>query len=245
MRLEGKTALVTGSTSGMGQAEAKLFAREGAKVFVTGRNEERLNKTIEEIKAAGGDAVGGAHDISTYEGCQDLYKDTMDQLGRIDILVNNTGVFDGRLPLLETDEELWNRIFATDVYSMFRLCKLVVPQMIERKSGSIVNVGSIASLIATKGGVAYTASKTAVVGFTKEISSEYAQYGLKINCLCPGTIRTPLIADIEDTIRKDNIPERRFGEPEEVADLALFLASDEAQFLNGAIIPIDGGYTIQ
>lgn len=245
MRLEGKTALVTGSTSGMGQAEAKLFAREGAKVFVTGRNEERLNKTIEEIKAAGGDAVGGVHDISTYEGCQDLYKDAMEQLGRIDILVNNTGVFDGRLPLLETDEELWNRIFATDVYSMFRLCKLVVPQMIERKSGSIVNVGSIASLIATKGGVAYTASKTAVVGFTKEISSEYAQYGLKINCLCPGTIRTPLIADIEDTIRKDNIPERRFGEPEEVADLALFLASDEAQFLNGAIIPIDGGYTIQ
>lgn len=245
MRLENKVALITGSTSGMGQAEAILFAKEGATVIVTGRNVERLEKTVSEIIEAGGKATGIIADITTLEGCQKLYNEAMKVAGRIDILVNNAGIFDGRLPLLETDEELWDFVYNTNIKAPFRLNKMFLPQMIERRAGSIVNVASIAGLIASKGGAAYTSSKHAVVGLTKQMCSEYAEYGIKINAICPGTIRTPLIADIEDTIRNDNIPERRFGEAYEVAELALFLASDEAKFLNGVIVPIDGGYTVQ
>ena len=128
---------------------------------------------------------------------------------------------------------------------MFRLCRLVLPQMIERGSGAIVNIASIAGLVAKKGGAAYTSSKHAVIGLTKHLSSEYAKDGIKINAVCPGTIVTPLIKDVADSIPKDNVPMRRFGTPEEVAQLVEFLASDEADFMNGSIIPIDGGYTIQ
>lgn len=245
MRLENKIALITGSTSGMGQAEAKLFAKEGAKVIVTGRNVERLDKTVAEIKSDGGEAVGIIADITTKEGCEKLYQEAMKVWDRIDILVNNAGIFDGRLPLLETDEDLWRRVYATNIDAPYRLNKLVLPQMIERRAGSIVNVSSVAGLIASKGGAAYTSSKHALVGLTKQMCSEYAEYGIKINAICPGTIVTPLIADIVDTIRNDNIPEHRFGQPEEVAELALFFASDEAKFCNGVIAPIDGGYTVQ
>ena len=245
MKLQDKVAIITGSTSGMGVEEAFRFAKEGAKVVVVGRNQARLDETCEHIRSNGGECLGVACDITTPEGCRELFNETMRQYGRIDILVNNAGVFDKYVKLLDTSEELWDSIFNINVKAIFRLCKLVLPQMIERHNGAIVNIGSIAGLVANKGGAAYTTSKHAVIGLTKHLSSAYAMEGVKINCICPGTIVTPLIKDVVATIPKDNVPMRRFGQPEEVADLAVFLASDEAGFMNGAIIPIDGGFTIQ
>lgn len=245
MKLQGKVAIITGSTSGMGVEEAYRFAAEGAKVVVVGRNQKRLDETCAQIRANGGECIGVAGDITTAEGCDELFRKTMEQYGRIDILVNNAGVFDKYVKLLDTTEELWDSIFNINVKAVFRLCKLVLPQMIERHSGAIINISSIAGLVANKGGAAYTTSKHAVIGLTKHLSSAYAMEGVKINCICPGTIVTPLIKDVVENIPKDNVPVRRFGQPEEVADLAVFLASEEAKFMSGAIIPIDGGYTIQ
>lgn len=245
MKLENKVAIITGSTSGMGIDEAVQFAKEGAYVVVTGRNEERLNEVCSKIKAFSDKVLGVRADISTLEGAEKVYNDTMKAFGRIDILVNNAGVFDKYAKLLDTDEELWDMIYNIDIKATFRMCKLVIPQMMERGSGSIVNIASIAGLVAGKGGAAYTSSKHAVIGLTKHIASEYSKYGIKINAVCPGTIVTPLIKDVVASIPKDNVPMRRFGKPEEVAQLAVFLSSDEADFMDGAIIPIDGGYTIQ
>ncbi len=245
MKLKDKVSIITGSTSGMGVEEAKRFAKEGAKVVVVGRNKERLKNTVDEILVAGGEAFGVATDISTLEGCQKLFDEAMEKYGRIDVLVNNAGIFDKYLPLLDVEEEYWDNLYNINIKAIFRLSKMILPQMIERGEGSVINISSIAGLVAGKGGAVYTSSKHAVIGLTKHMSSEYAKHGIKINAICPGTIVTPLIADVVDSIPKDNVPARRFGTPEEVADLAVFLASDEAKFMNGAIIPIDGGYTIQ
>ena len=245
MKLKGKVAIITGSTSGMGVEDAMLFAKEGASVVITGRNEKRLKDVYARIKELSDDVLGVCADISTPEGTEKVFNDTMEAFGRVDILVNNAGVFDKYASLLNTDEDLWDMIYNIDIKATFRMCKLVLPQMIERESGSIVNIASIAGLVAGKGGAAYTSSKHAVIGLTKHMASEYARYGIKINAICPGTIVTPLIKEVADTIPKDNVPMRRFGKPEEVAELAVFLASDYARFVNGAIIPIDGGFTIQ
>ena len=245
MKLEGKVAIVTGSTSGMGLVEAEAFAKEGAKVVVVGRNEKALKEVTEKIIQDGGEAVGIRADIATAAGAQELYDQVMSKYGRVDILVNNAGVFDKYATLLDTPEELWDSIFTINLKSIYRMSRLVLPQMIERQSGAIINIASVAGLVAGKGGASYTASKHAVVGLTKHMSSEYARFGIKINAVCPGTIVTPLIAEVVNNIPKDNVPMRRFGRPEEVADLCVFLASDEANFMNGAVIPIDGGFTIQ
>ncbi|MDV0440949.1 SDR family NAD(P)-dependent oxidoreductase [Methanorbis furvi] len=245
MRLEDKVTIVTGSTSGMGLVEAEVLAKEGAKVVVVGRNEKALKEVTETIIKNGGEAIGIRADITTAAGVQELFDKVMSTYGRVDVLVNNAGVFDKYTKLLDTSDELWDSIFTINLKSIYWLTKLVLPQMIERQSGAIVNIASVAGLVAGKGGASYTASKHAVIGLTKHMSSEYARFGIKINAICPGTIVTPLIADSVDNIPKDLVPTRCFGQPEEVADLCVFLASDEAKFMNGSIIPIDGGYTIQ
>ena len=245
MKLKGKVAIITGSTSGMGITEAEVFAKEGAKVVIVGRNMVAASEIVDRIKKVGGEAIAIKTDITKLEDIQNLYDETMKAYGKIDILVNNAGVFDKYTTLLDTSDEYWDAIYDSNVKSMFRLCKMVLPQMIERGNGIIVNVASVAGLVANKGGAAYTSSKHAVIGLTKHMSSAYAKEGIKVNAICPGTIVTPLIKDVVDNIPKDNVPMRRFGQPNEVAELCLFLASDEAMFMNGAIIPIDGGYTIQ
>ena len=245
MKLKGKVAIITGSTSGMGVTEAEVFAKEGAKVVVVGRNTTAAKEVVDRIKSNKGEVLFIKTDITELEDLQNLYDKAMEAYGRIDILVNNAGVFDKYTPLLETSDEYWDLIYNTNLKAMFRLCKLVLPQMIERKSGVIINISSIAGLVANKGGAAYTSSKHAVVGLTKHLSSAYAKEGIKVNAICPGTIVTPLIKDVVDDIPKDNVPMRRFGQPKEVADLCVFLASEQAMFMSGAIVPIDGGYTIQ
>lgn len=234
----------TGAASGMGRAEALGFAKEGAHVVVADININEAEEVVQEIKSNEGKAIAIEVDVTQSEELIKLVESTKTQFGKIDILVNNAGIFDYYINSLDTTEEQWDKIFNINVKSLFQLTNLVLPEMIQQQSGAIVNIASIAGLVAQKGGAAYTASKHAVVGYTKHLAAVYGKNGIKINAICPGTIRTPITEKILETISTDKIPLDRFGEAQEVVELAVFLASDDAKFMSGSIIPIDGGYTI-
>ena len=244
MRLNQKTAIVTGAGSGMGQAEAIGFAKEGAQVVVADVNLATAEATRDAIVAVGGKAIALAVDVTQLADLQNLVDVTLATYGRIDVLVNNAGIFDYYTASLDTSEELWDKIFAINVKSMFQLSNLVLPHMQAQQHGAIINICSIAGLVANMGGAAYTASKHAVAGYTKHLAAVYGKDGIKINAICPGTIRTAMTAEMLKTRPTDKIPLDRFGEVGEVVDLAVFLASDEARFMSGALVPIDGGFTI-
>lgn len=245
MKLENKVALITGSASGMGKGEAIAFAREGAKVIVADLNKEAAEEVVKEIENNNGQALAIEVDLTKEDEVESMIKQAKDKFGKIDILVNNAGVFDKYQTSLDTPLDKWNFLINVNLTSVFNVTNQVLPEMIERESGTIVNIASIAGIVAGKGGAAYTTSKHGVIGLTKHLASEYAKHGIQINAIAPGTIETPLIKEVKDTIPNDNIPARRFGEVEEVAELAIFLSSDEARFINGTVVPIDGGFTIQ
>lgn len=245
MRLNNKVAIITGGASGMGRAEAEAFAAEGARVVIADLNEEMAEDTASTIESTGGTAMVVRTDVTDEQNLENLVARTIAEYGQIDVLVNNAGVFDKYTASLETAGTHWDFIFNINVKSVFNLTNLVLPGMITRGSGSIVNIASIAGLVAGKGGAAYTASKHAIIGYTKHLAATYGKDGIKINAICPGTISTPLITASLADIPTDPIPLKRFGEPSEVAELAVFLASDEAKFMQGAMVPIDGGFTIQ
>ncbi|ECG8590174.1 glucose 1-dehydrogenase [Salmonella enterica subsp. salamae] len=244
MRLKNKIAIITGGASGMGRAEAEAFAAEGATVIVADMNGEMAGEVVAGICASGGVAMAVRTDVTNEADLQNLVSGTIAQYGRIDILINNAGVFDKYATSLETSGKSWDFIFNINVKSVFNLTNLVLPGMIERGQGTIVNIASVAGLVAGKGGAAYTASKHALIGYTKHLASVYGRNGIKINAICPGTISTPLIEASLADIPTDAIPLNRFGQAGEVAELAVFLASDEAKFMQGAMVPIDGGFTI-
>lgn len=245
MRLQNKVAIITGAASGMGQGEALRFAKEGAKVVVADLNFDGAQAVAQEIKDMGGEAIAIQVNVTKTEDILNCVKVTKETFGQIDILVNNAGVFDKYAKSLDTTLDQWNFLVNINLTSLFEFCNAVLPEMIERKSGSIVNIASVAGLVAGKGGAAYTATKHGAIGYTKHLSSEYARYGIKINAICPGTIETPLVKDVLAGLSKEAVPTRTFGQVEEVADLAVFLASDEAKFMSGTAVTIDGGFTIQ
>lgn len=245
MKLDQKTAIITGGASGMGRAEAEAFAAEGARVIIADLNEEMADEAASAIRSADGTALAVKTDVTDEQDLKNMVERSIAEFGQIDVLVNNAGVFDKYATSLETTSTQWDFIFAINAKSVFTLTNLVLPGMLIRGSGSIVNIASVAGLVAGKGGAAYTASKHAVIGYTKHLAATYGKNGIKINAICPGTISTPLIAASLADIPTDAIPVKRFGEADEVAELALFLASDEAKFMQGAAVPIDGGITIQ
>jgi NAD(P)-dependent dehydrogenase (short-subunit alcohol dehydrogenase family) len=245
MRLKDKVAIITGAASGMGHGEAIRFAEEGAKVVVADLNLEGAQAVADEIKAAGGEAIAVAVNVMKVEDIESCVKAAEEAFGQVDILVNNAGVFDKYAKALDVTTDQWNFMLNVNLTSVFEFSKAVLPGMIERGNGAIVNIASVAGLVAGKGGAGYTASKHGVIGLTKHLSAEYARFGVKINAICPGTIETPLVKDVLAGLSKEAVPTRTFGQVEEVADLAVFLASDEAKFMSGAMVPIDGGFTIQ
>ena len=245
VKLDKKTAIITGGASGMGRAEAEAFAAECARVVIADLNEEMAEGAASTIRSAGGTATAVKTDVTDEQDLKSLVEATIAEYGQIDVLVNNAGVFDKYSTSLETTGTQWDFIFNINVKSVFNLTNLVLPGMISRGTGSIVNIASVAGLVAGKGGAAYTASKHAIIGYTKHVAAAYGKDGIKVNAICPGTISTPLIAESLKDIPTDAIPVKRFGEADEVAELAIFLASDEAKFMQGAAVPIDGGFTIQ
>lgn len=245
-RLDGKTAIVTGGAQGIGFAGAKLFAAEGAKVFIADINAEKGEKAAEEIGAA-----FVRCDVSKAADVEAVVK----AAGAVDVLYNNAGIFwtghDGRLT--DISEEDWDRVIAINLKSVYLFSKFAIRSMMAAgRGGAIVNTGSSAAQIGIPDCDAYTATKGAIVQLTKSLAVEYGRYGIRTNCISPAAIMTPMMRQSnpenstfdEERFLKLRTPLRRYGTPEEIAQVALFLASDESSYLNGAVVVADGGITV-
>lgn len=249
-RLTGRKAIVTGAGSGMGRAIAQRFAAEGASVVALDLNVESAQETVDAITSRGGTAHAFAVDVSDGAFVKTAIDDSIRALGGVDTLVNNAGILDGYAPLLDTSEELWDRILGVDLKSLFLVTRAVLPSMLEVGNGTVVNMASIAGFVARGGGAAYTSAKHGAIGFTKQLSADYGRAGIRANAICPGAVETgmtrQLLADGDAAVIEsiNAVPAGRHAQPEEIANLALFLASDESAFVHGAAYVIDGGWTI-
>lgn len=250
MRFAGKAVLVTGGGSGIGAATARAFAREGARVMVADVSEERGRETADAIRAAGGEAVTVAGDVSREADAERMVEATVSSFGRIDVLFNNAGILIEK-PVHELTEEEWDRVLGVNLKGVFLVSKHAVPHMMRQRAGVIVNTGSVNSLVADPGDPAYCASKGGVALLTKSMALDYAAYGIRVNAVCPGWVETRMFAQeaatrgltVEQYRQKagDEQPIGRVGTPEEIAEAVLFLASDASSYMTGALLVIDGG----
>jgi meso-butanediol dehydrogenase/(S,S)-butanediol dehydrogenase/diacetyl reductase len=250
-RLEGKVAIITGAANGIGRATAVLFAAEGAKLVLADVNEEGLKETVDQAKKAGGEAIGQKTDVSVEAEVKALVDLALMTFSRIDILCNNAGT-GGDLAKLETEnEDTWKRVFGVNVLGAVFGSKHVAEHMMSRKTGAIVNTSSVAGIRAGAGGNAYSASKAALINFTKTSACDLGGFGVRVNAVCPGLIETGMTKRVFDYARSSGKLEkmgyrcelRRYGHPEEVAAAILFLASDDASYITGQALPVDGGNT--
>jgi NAD(P)-dependent dehydrogenase (short-subunit alcohol dehydrogenase family) len=250
MRLKDKVALITGGTSGIGEATALLFAREGAQVAITGRNPERGAEVVRRIEASGKAKFTGA-DVSSASDCQRAVNETVQAFGRIDILFNNAGVYYPQTAL-ECSEREWDEQIDVNLKGTFLMSKAVLPGMIAQKSGVIINNASGWGIVGGDHAVAYCASKGGVVLMTKAMAIDHGAQGIRVNCVCPGDVETPMLpADAKMRGLKweeyiagcANRPLGRVGTAEEIAKAVLFLASDDSSFMTGAALVVDGGGT--
>ncbi len=249
--IAGKSAIVTGAASGMGRATAHLFADEGAKVAVVDLGRERVDAVVREITGAGGTAAGFVIDVSDPHQIHQLVEGVVAAFGGIDILVNNAGVSlvgGGATPEAEF-EDAWRQTFDVNLTAQARLVRAALPHLQASGAGRVVNIASTEGLIATGGIAAYTASKHGVIGLTKSLAVELGRTGVTFNCICPGPINTGMTASIPPDDKaiyaRRRVPLRRYGEPEEVAQMTLNLVLPASSFVNGAVVVVDGGMTIR
>ena len=250
MRLEGKVAIVTGAASGMGKAIAEGYAQEGAKVVVSDLNIEGATSVADAIKAAGGEAIAVQTNVSVEEDVKRLFDETKNAFGKLDILVNNAGIMDGMEPVGDISDERWERVFAVNTTAVMRSMRLAIPIFLEQGYGTIVNNISAGGLYGARAGAAYTASKHAVVGLTKNTGFMYADKNIRCNGFAPGAVATNIASSMTNINELGATRQSlglainpRVGQPEEIAKLAIFLGSDESSFVNGQVIAIDGGWT--
>ena len=250
MRLEGKVALITGAGSGIGKLTALTFAREGARVVVADVADDAGAGTAEEIRAGGGEAEYVHCDVSSPEEVEAMVAFTVGHFGRLDVMMNNAGIFHARDgSVIDTDEETWDRTIAINLKGVFLGSKYGVRAMLDSGGGSLINVASFVALMGVAvPQIAYTASKGGVLAMTREIAVEFARRGIRANALCPGPIETPLLAELlADPAARErrlvHIPIGRFGQGQEIANAALWLASDESSLMTGAALVVDGGIT--
>jgi A-factor type gamma-butyrolactone 1'-reductase (1S-forming) len=250
-RLADKIALITGASRGIGAVAASLFAQEGAAIVMASRSEDEMARIVEEIRANGGEAMAVKTDVADAASIEALIRRTVDAYGRLDIAFNNAGIAGGNKPLVETPEELFDRVIAVNLKGVFLAMKYEIPAMLAGKGGNIVNMSSTVGLVGTGVGIApYIASKHGVVGLTKAAALEYARHNIRVNALAPGTTLTPVneqwIADEQIRQRIINgIPLRRIADAVEVAEAALWLCSDAASYVTGMTLPVDGGSIVQ
>jgi NAD(P)-dependent dehydrogenase (short-subunit alcohol dehydrogenase family) len=251
MRLEGKIAVITGAGSGMGRAMANLFAKEGAKIVVGEWNEKTLAEVVDEVRAAGGEITGVQGNIAVRAQAEAIVDTAVNKYGRLDILVNNAGVMDVNQGVGELTDEMWERVLGINLNGTMFLTRRAVPVMVNQGGGSIINISSIAALGGAAAGAAYTTSKHAIVGLTKNTAWIYQPKGIRCNAICPGGVETNIMQSVDMT-KMDPTGSARLGvyyptmpaslKPMDIAYLALFLASDESRMINGAIIPADAGW---
>lgn len=249
--LEGKVAVVTGGGSGIGVAVARAFAREGAKVVVADINTPGGERTADMIKEEGGDAIFVQTDVSSGLNVEAMVDKAVEVYGRLDCACNNAGTLGRRVRTHEMTEEEWVRIVGVNLKGVWLCMKYELVQMLKQGKGAIVNMASFAGVVAANASSAYGASKHGVVGLTKTAAVEYAQSGIRINSVCPGTTRTPMVeprfeADPEEERRTaSRHPMGRIGRPEEIAEAVVWLCSDAASFVTGHALSVDGGYASQ
>jgi NAD(P)-dependent dehydrogenase (short-subunit alcohol dehydrogenase family) len=248
-RLADKVAIVTGGGSGMGRASALLFAAEGAAVLVADVNEAGGTESVSAITEAGGRAAFQRTDVSRAADVQAMVEAAVERFGGLDVLFNNAGIAGESAWLSRMSEEAWDRVIAINLTGVFLGMRAAIPVMRERGGGSIISTASVAGMVGWQGGAAYSAAKAGVINLTRTAAIEHARFNIRVNCICPGVIQTPMLAGIvaesgqpqDELLRMQPLP--RLGEPEDIARMALFLASDESRFVTGAAMVVDGGYT--
>ena len=242
--LTGKVAVITGASRGIGRATAIELAKRGAFVIVNYRGSEAAAlETVAEIKSAGGDAVCMAWDVSDYAECEKNIKQIIDTFGRIDILVNNAGITRDDL-LMKLSEEDFDAVIAANLKGTFCMLHFVSRQMLRQRSGKIINLASVVGICGNAGQVNYAASKAGVIGMTKSAAKELASRGITVNAVAPGFIKTEMTEVLKDEIKNsilEHIPMKAFGETEDIANAVAFLASEEARYITGQVISVDGG----
>jgi 3-oxoacyl-[acyl-carrier protein] reductase len=247
-----RVVLVTGAGSGMGRAMVEAFAARGDLIVAVDINGAAAEATIASLGRPKREAAAFLADVADGASVDSLGRDVLAAFGRVDVLCNNAGILDGYLPVDETDEMLWDRILDVNLKGCFLVSRRFLPGMLERGKGVILNTASVSSHVAGGGGAAYTASKHGVLGLTKQMAFDYGRRGVRVNAMCPGPILTGLTSHlVTPEGRNEHVdaviaatPAGRWGRPEEVARLAVFLASDDADFVHGAGYVIDGGWTV-
>ncbi|MDD2551685.1 MAG: 3-oxoacyl-[acyl-carrier-protein] reductase [Dysgonamonadaceae bacterium] len=242
--LEGKTAIITGGTRGIGKAIALRFAQEGANVAFTGRTYNDNMKEVEaEIAKLGVKSKGYAFDASNFEDTHKIVEQIKDDFGKIDVLINNAGITQDGLMMRMTEEQ-WDSVINVNLKSAFNLTHAITPIMMRQRSGSIINMSSVVGLAGNAGQANYSASKAGLIGLTKSLAKEIGSRGIRVNAIAPGFILTDMTSELSEEVRKQwaqQIPLRRAGAPEDVANVALFLASDLSSYVTGQIVSVCGG----
>lgn len=248
-KLTNKTAIVTGAASGMGKAIAQLFANEGANVIVADLKQNEIDEVVNAIAKSGGNATGVICNVASEDDIKNMIDAAVKKYNTVDVLVNNAGVMDDFFPVDQVTNDLWNKVIGVNLNGPFYACRLALPIMLKQGSGAIINISSVGGLYGSRAGAAYSASKHAIVGLTKNIGFMYAQKGIRCNAIAPGGVNT--------NIGKNMVPNKfgyerctsggasmpRMGEADEIAKTALFLACSDSSFVNGAVVTADGGWT--
>jgi len=246
MRLLDKVAIITGGARGIGEATAKKFVKEGAKVVIADINQEDIERTVNEIKAMGGEITGVIVDVTSRESVDKMINDTVEKYGRIDVLVNNAGItMDSTL--IKMTEDQWDKVIDVNLKGVFNCGQAAAKVMAEQGSGVILNASSVVGIHGNFGQTNYAATKWGVIGMTKTWAKELGRKGVRSNAVAPGFILTPMVQKMpEDVleIMKNKAPLRRLGEPEDIANAYAFLASDEAKFITGSVLEVTGGVVI-
>jgi NAD(P)-dependent dehydrogenase (short-subunit alcohol dehydrogenase family) len=252
VRLKGKVSLITGAARGIGRTSALLFSREGSSIVIADLDEEGGQKTRSEIIGNGGKAIFIKTDVSKKEDVLNLVGRTIEEFGRLHILYNNAGVFwkkkDGRIT--DIDEDIWNEIISINLKSTYLCCRYAIPEIMKSGGGSVINTASSAAVLGVPGCDAYTASKGAIVAITRSMAAEYGSFNIRVNCIVPTHIETPMFEESTKNVPGFNedkflktFPLGKYGKPEDSANAALFLASDESLFVTGSMCTVDGGAT--
>jgi NAD(P)-dependent dehydrogenase (short-subunit alcohol dehydrogenase family) len=252
MRLTDKVSIITGAGSGMGRVAALRFAAEGSAVVVADRDAAAAAETVRQVQAAGGKAAAATVDVSVEADAKAMVELAVEKYGRLDVLYNNAGIMpEADHSVIDTPVEAWDQVMAVNVRGVYLACKYAIPRMVERHSGSIINVSSFVAILGCSVPQdAYTASKGAVLALTRSLAVQFAPQGVRTNAILPGPVETPLLMDwlLKDEaakkLRLARNPTGRFGKPDEVVALAVYLASDESAWTNGASLVIDGGISV-